>query len=103
MTDTNPDSIDFTEALKNKLQGQIDRVKARREAGLYEIARTFNLDVGQHTEILQWTSDHDCTLESHGAIGGAITYTFTPCNIGLIVKATCACGAVKDVSDYDDW
>jgi hypothetical protein len=38
-----------------------------------------------------------------GASGGAITYTFTPTTLGLVIKVQCACGDEHDVTDYDEW
>lgn len=29
----------------------------------------------------------------HGAIGGAVSYVFTPTSIGLLINIQCACGA----------
>lgn len=49
----------------------------------------------------EWT--HDCPLTEHGAIGGAVTYEFTPTNLGVVTKVKCACGETKDLTDYDEW
>lgn len=42
-----------------------------------------------------------------GAIGGAITYEFTPTNLGVVTKVTWCKGmpfeATIDLSDYDQW
>lgn len=40
---------------------------------------------------------------SKTAIGGDITFSFTPTTIGLIVKAKHYSGAVLDLSDYDSF
>jgi hypothetical protein len=39
----------------------------------------------------------------YGAIGGSMTYSFTPTNIGTVVKVEHATGAVLDISDYEHW
>lgn len=39
----------------------------------------------------------------YGAIGGALTYSFTPTGIGMIVKVTHATGNELDLTDYDEW
>lgn len=49
-----------------------------------------------------WNPDESGRLPQ-GANGGAITYTFTPTMIGLVIKVKCACGAEEDVTDYDEW
>jgi hypothetical protein len=48
-------------------------------------------------------SKHKCALRYHGAIGGALTYSFTPTSLGVVIKAKCACGKEVDVSDYEGW
>lgn len=50
-----------------------------------------------------WAYNHDCAITYEGAIGGKITYTFTPTGLGLIEKGVCACGKEIDVTDYQDW
>lgn len=39
----------------------------------------------------------------YGAIGGELSYTFTPTGIGMVVKVTHANGAEIDLTDYDAW
>lgn len=38
-----------------------------------------------------------------GAIGGRLTFSFTPTGLGAIVVVSCACGAEKNVPDFDSW
>ena len=38
-----------------------------------------------------------------GAIGGGLTYEYTPTSLGTVFKATCHCGEALDLSDYDSW
>lgn len=38
-----------------------------------------------------------------GAIGGRLTYLFTPTSLGLITKVRCACGKTVDLTDYESW
>ena len=63
----------------------------------------FKLDPDQVYTASHWINNHDCPLTSHGAIGGAITYHFTPTGIGVVVKLSCACGKEKDLTDYNSW
>lgn len=39
----------------------------------------------------------------YGAIGGSLTYEFTPTSIGLITRVRHANGEVFDYTDYDRW
>lgn len=39
----------------------------------------------------------------YGAIGGSLTYSFTPTSIGMIVKVKHPLGTELDLSDYDSW
>ena len=63
----------------------------------------FYVDAVQLKKINEFASDHKCSMRYHGAIGGALTYSFTPTTLGVVVKLTCACGAEIDVSDYEGW
>lgn len=55
-----------------------------------------------------WTRNHNRTCVfadplKCGTIGGRWTYSFTPTQLGIVCKVTCACGESIDVSDYDSW
>jgi len=73
----------------------------------------FSLDKRQVEEISKWKKTHECSLRTDehgvkneiyvGAIGGAITYMFTPTGLGDCVEAQCACGEKINVTDYDEW
>jgi len=61
-------------------------------------------------QIHEWVKNHKCTLEEDpnfpgykkvGAIGGEITYSFTPTGLGMISKVKCTCGAELDLTNYD--
>jgi len=56
----------------------------------------------------KWIIKHDkvCPLVNgniHAAIGGRITYTFTPTSLGMACGVSCACGESKEVTDVSDW
>lgn len=66
----------------------------------------FDLDDTQLAKLAAWRKEHDptCRLAAYsGAIGGRLTYTFTPTSLATIAKVHCACHpeAVIDVTDYD--
>jgi len=54
-------------------------------------------------KIKKFQEEHDCTIKGLGAIGGQYTYSFTPTNIGTVIKISCACGKEEDITDYEDW
>lgn len=57
----------------------------------------------------EWNDQH--IAASHGgaepyagAIGGRITFSFTPTGLGTVTKVTCnICGVEHDLSDCDMW
>jgi hypothetical protein len=42
-------------------------------------------------------------LPYYGAIGGSVTYCFTPTSLGIVLKVRHTNGAELNVSDYDEW
>jgi len=63
----------------------------------------FELTDEQTDAYILWQKNHECTLKQHGAIGGAITFEFTPTGLGIVESVKCACGAEKNLTDYDMW
>ena len=89
----------------------------------------FSITDKQNSKIAQWCDDQNAKaierqkenpprnipmsmLESSwekgypygGAIGGDLTYSFTPTNIGVVVKITHGLtNETLDISDYDNW
>lgn len=66
----------------------------------------FELSDDQYNKIVEWDKTHKCTLRPNygikkycGPIGGAISITFIPTSIGMIVKVKCACGDSFNVSE----
>jgi hypothetical protein len=54
----------------------------------------------------EWISTHRCQFTkpgSTGAIGGRLTYMFTPTGLGCISIVRCACGGEIDCTNYDKW
>lgn len=66
----------------------------------------FEIDNEQHLILKVGMADHnkECKfmtpgedgLPRSGAIGGALTYSFTPTSIGTIITVECACGFKLD-------
>ena len=63
----------------------------------------------------EWIAEHKktCRLYIHedgtpvefpgGAIGGGLTYSFTPNGIGVAMSVRCHCGESVNITDYDSW
>lgn len=60
----------------------------------------------------KWSEEQDAviagrqgdTVPYYGAVGGELTYSFTPTTIGLIIKVRHAMtGAEIDLTDWDGW
>lgn len=66
----------------------------------------FEITQEDEVEFETWLSEHDktCPLKersTQGAIGGRLTYSFTPTGIGLMKKISCACGKEINVGLKD--
>ena len=53
----------------------------------------------KHKKVCELLNDPDFSP----AIGGRLTFSFTPTGLGSGVSAKCACGAEKDCTDIDSW
>ena len=68
--------------------------------------RSFHLDAAQLDLLDTWIAHHDKTCiyadrRKQGAVGGRLTYEFTPTSLGVIAQVKCACGKHVDVTDYE--
>ena len=52
-----------------------------------------------------WYKKHSkkCKIKKKTAIGGRLTYSFTPTGIGCIVAVRCSCGRELDLTDWKNW
>jgi hypothetical protein len=52
-----------------------------------------------------WIEKHPCKHRGKGtgAIGGGISYIFSPTSIGTAITVRCYCGGEYDVTDYGSW
>jgi len=72
---------------------------------------TFNIPPEEQTILKLWLKEHKqkCYLwqEEHpfasGAIGGELTYSFTPTGIGIIIEVHCSCGEKTNITNFDNW
>jgi hypothetical protein len=65
---------------------------------------------GKELETFQkWDKEHKkvCKLLNNPdftpAIGGRLTFSFTPTGLGPAVSVECACGEKHNCTDYDSW
>lgn len=68
----------------------------------------FKFDNDEAFKMQVWLTEHNekCKLregKNTGAIGGRISYTFTPTSLGIIKKVSCACGESICVNDFENW
>jgi len=66
----------------------------------------FDLDKKELKKFHKWDAEHEKTCEilnssTNAAIGGRITYCFTPTSLGTVIKVTCACGESHDCTEYN--
>ena len=52
-----------------------------------------------------WLKEHNeiCPIKYEGAIGGKITFQFTPTGLGIITKVICCCGKELNLTDFEGW
>ena len=63
----------------------------------------FNLTAEQKEQTNKWMMGHGCPVAHEGAIGGKITYSFTPTSLGVVEKVSCSCGVTLNLTEYDEW
>lgn len=65
----------------------------------------FETTTEEDEEIKVWYKSHDCKKDRYaGAIGGAITISFTPTGLSTIVEAKCICGETfHPTNDVSKW
>lgn len=68
-----------------------------------KLARTFVLDDSEMKQVYEWSYNHNCTVTDVGAIGGRLTYQFTPTGLGDIQEVICACGEELNLTNFEDW
>lgn len=95
--------IDLTEFSKRMMKQYEENDKLRKAAAEKYAPLTFTLDPWAREKLHEWCCKHECSIGYAGAIGGKLTYSFTPNSLGMVTKVTCACGDEVDVTDYDEW
>lgn len=60
----------------------------------------FDLTSFERVRATKWIKEHECHLKDNPtAIGGRISYIFTPTGLGTVVQVACVCGESKTISD----
>lgn len=72
-------------------------ILADTELEAYELWRT------EHNKTCPYYDDGTKAVSPQGAIGGRITFRFTPTGIGTAVGVECACGTKQNLTDYSNW
>lgn len=68
------------------------------------MSKTFNLDEAEDKRAVVFLKRHKHPRQDKGAIGGHITYSFTPTGLGNITVIRCgACGVIKALTDFSAW
>ncbi len=64
----------------------------------------FELDSDQKKKYQKWLKRHDktCVQKDTTAMGGRLTYRFTPTGLGTITQVHCICGRKVDLTP-DNW
>lgn len=67
------------------------------------MAKTFTLDEAEEKRAAEFQELHRHKGENLGAIGGNISYMFTPTSLGTIAVILCACGHKLVLTDFSAW
>ena len=75
----------------------------------------FEIPAFEQIALNEWNAEHrkTCSLLWHkdgtkvefpgGAMGGGLTYQFTPTGIGVAMSVKCHCGDECNITDFDSW
>ena len=63
----------------------------------------FELTAKESKKVTAWKNNHNCSVVEEGAIGGVLTYSFTPTGLGTVTIVKCACNKELDLTEYDLW
>lgn len=109
--------LEFSKTLASKKRAK-KRQKHQAErarAAVVGVPLTFTIEPYEQLAMTEWMIEHKktCSLNFEkdgsrkefpgGAIGGAITYNFTPTGIGVATTVSCHCGESVNITDYEQW
>lgn len=87
--------------MKKRIKSDIAETQDTNQVKLETKVPLFWVEKYESEQMCKFASKH-----SHchrGAIGGAITYCFTPTSLGVIMTVKCTCGKELDITDYEGW
>lgn len=72
------------------------------------MAYTFEITDSEALKLKALMAAHDTECKfadpmKRGAIGGRLTYCFTPTSLGTIASVKCACGEEITLTDFSEW
>jgi hypothetical protein len=87
--------------MKKQLKADIAETQDTNQAKPDNRVSLFWVDKDQSEQMIKFADSHSHC--QRGAIGGAITYCFSPTSLGVVMVVKCHCGAELDVTKYFDW
>ena len=88
-------------------------VKKDRKDREQEPQTGFTISPGEQSQLDEWLVEHNKTCEYYddgtqasnpcGAIGGRLSYCFTPTGLGLITVVKCMCGEELNTTEFEAW
>lgn len=65
----------------------------------------FCLTEEEENKYRSWLKEHNkiCPIKYSGAIGGKISFLFTPTSLGVITQVICSCREKINLTDYEGW
>lgn len=68
----------------------------------------FEISKQEYKNLHEWLEKHNKTClyadpMSQGAIGGRLSYIFTPTGLGTCISVKCACDKEINITDTSDW
>ena len=112
MKDVDLGNFDFAESLRRS-QERLAKRDAELDNYYKEMSMDFSITQHELKSLHEWRDEHNkvcpfyddgtTAVSPMGAIGGRTTYSFTPTGLGVAVSVSCACGAEKNLTDYESW
>lgn len=64
---------------------------------------SFSMTEEEEKKISSWYRENGFDQMATGAIGGDLTFHFTPTSLGMVFTVTHSSGAELDLTDYESW
>lgn len=98
----------ISEEQREKIFEKLDEIRFRNKKIKKLDSIIFEISDEKELETLsKWFATHKCKFRDDpsaaGAIGGSISYRFTPTGVGTCIEVSCSCGAKIDITNIDNW